>query len=368
MGCGVIFAPMNSTKANRAVAIWLFIGVFMIMIQVLLGGITRLTGSGLSITEWKPLLGAVPPLNDQDWQTAFEKYKQIGQFKKINPDFTLADFKFIFFWEWLHRFWARLIGVVFIAGFIYLLWKKYLKKEMIKPMIILFIIGGLQGAVGWIMVKSGLNEENIYVSHIRLAIHFIAALILLVYTAWFAFKLIVPESGRITNPSSKRFLVWILVVFTLQLIYGAFMAGLKAAYNAPTWPDINGEWWPASMGRLGALKDLTDNPITVQFIHRGLAYLLVVLISIWGIRLVGIPITIGRESGVGSTIIRRSALIPLLLVLIQSLLGIITVLNSPDPNSLLWWGVAHQFVAMLLLISLVWVFYLIKGKSFAQPS
>ena len=360
---------MNSTKANRAVATWLFIGVFMIMIQVLLGGITRLTGSGLSITEWKPLLGAVPPLNDQDWQTAFDKYKEIGQFKKINTDFTLADFKFIFFWEWLHRFWARLIGVVFIAGFIYLLWKKYLKKEMIKPMIILFVLGGLQGAIGWIMVKSGLNEDDIRVSHIRLTVHFVAALGLLTYTLWFALKLIVPESDRIVSHSLKKLLGWILIALVLQLIYGAFMAGLKAAYYAPTWPDINGEYWPFGMvffGILRNLKDLTDNPITVQFIHRGLAYLLVILIFLWFIRFQKRSAT--ASWGEGPTLIKRVAAWPLVLVFIQAILGIITVLNSPAPNSLLWWGVAHQFVAMLLLISLVWVFYLIKGKSFAQPS
>jgi len=356
---------MNS-KANRAIATWLLIGVFMIMIQVLLGGITRLTGSGLSITEWKPLLGAVPPMNDQDWQTAFDKYKEIGQYKKINADFTLSDFKFIYFWEWLHRFWARLIGVVFIAGFIYLLWKKYLKKDLIRPMIILFLLGALQGAIGWIMVQSGLNEEDVLVSHIRLAIHFIAALGLLVYTLWFALRLIIPESQRIVNMSLKKFLTWIIVVFTLQLIYGAFMAGLKAAYNAPTWPDINGEWLPKAIGRLGGLKDLTDNPITVQFIHRGLAYLLVILILLWFIKAwKSLP---EAWWGKGPSLIIKTAAWPLVLVFIQAILGIFTVLNSPNPNSLLWWGVAHQFVAMLLLISLLWVFYLIKGKSFAQPS
>ncbi len=363
---------MNS-KANRAIATWLFIGVFMIMIQVILGGITRLTGSGLSITEWRLLLHAVPPMNEQDWQIAFEKYKEIGQYKKINFDFTLADFKSIYFWEWFHRFWGQLIGIVFLVGFVYLLLKKYLRKELIRPMIILFLLGALQGAIGWIMVQSGLNEEDVSVSHIRLAVHFIAALVLLVYTLWFALKLIVPESQRIIHPSLKKFLTWILIIFTLQLIYGAFMAGLKAAINAPTWPDINGEWWPMAMGRLDGLKDLTDNHITVQFIHRGLAYLLVILIIVWwGKAKSGVGSSRLRRdgndgSGVGSRL-RRSILAPLVLVLVQALLGIITVLNSPDPKQLLWWGVAHQFVAMLLLISLVWVFYLIKGKSFAQPS
>ncbi|MGL6268400.1 MAG: COX15/CtaA family protein, partial [Chitinophagaceae bacterium] len=171
---------------SRTVAYWLLTGVGMIMVQVLLGGITRLTGSGLSITEWKPILGAFPPMNEPDWISAFDKYKEIGQFKHINFDFTLTDFKYIYFWEWFHRVWARLIGLVFLVPFIYFIRKKMIGKEMVIPMIILFLLGALQGALGWIMVKSGLNEEDIYVSHIRLAIHFMAALGLLCYTLWFA--------------------------------------------------------------------------------------------------------------------------------------------------------------------------------------
>src|SRR6187455_1439815 len=155
-------------KRNSPVAIWLLIGVGMIMIQVLLGGITRLTGSGLSITEWKPLLGALPPLNEDAWNKAFDQYKQIGQYKQINFDFTLSDFKFIYFWEWFHRQWARIMGLVFAFGFIYFIIRKRFKKEMIWPMVLLFLLGALQGAIGWIMVKSGLNENDLYVSHIRL--------------------------------------------------------------------------------------------------------------------------------------------------------------------------------------------------------
>jgi cytochrome c oxidase assembly protein subunit 15 len=142
-------------KRSSAVAIWLLIGVGMIVIQVLLGGITRLTGSGLSITEWKPILGVIPPMNDEAWQKAFDQYKQIGQYKHLNFDFTLGDFKFIYFWEWFHRVWARFMGLVFLIGFIYFLVTRRFKKEMILPMVLLFLLGALQGAIGWIMVKSG---------------------------------------------------------------------------------------------------------------------------------------------------------------------------------------------------------------------
>ncbi|MEY2835112.1 MAG: hypothetical protein RLZZ557_774, partial [Bacteroidota bacterium] len=176
------------TQKSRAVAIWLLVGVAMIIVQVLLGGITRLTGSGLSITEWKPILGAIPPMNETEWQRAFEQYKKIGQFKELNFEFTLSDFKFIYFWEWFHREWARLIGLVFAIPFVWFVVKKKIERWMINPLIILFLLGILQALLGWIMVASGLNEESLYVDHIRLAIHFTAALGLLCYTLWFALR------------------------------------------------------------------------------------------------------------------------------------------------------------------------------------
>ena len=197
---------LQQTRSSKPVAIWLLTGVFMIIIQVLLGGITRLTGSGLSITEWKPMMGALPPMNEQDWNLAFEKYRQIAQYKYLNSHFTLEDFKFIFFWEWFHRLWARLIGVVFIIPFIIFIVQKRFKKEMIRPLLILFLLGGLQGLVGWIMVQSGLEDSDLlYVSHYKLAIHFILALGLLCYTLWFALKLLVPTRQFTFNHSLRSF-------------------------------------------------------------------------------------------------------------------------------------------------------------------
>ena len=201
---------MNKQRSSRPIAIWLLVGVFMIIVQIILGGITRLTDSGLSITEWKPILGTVPPTSDKEWQEAFERYKQIAQYKNLHFYFTLNDFKSIYFWEWLHRLWGRFIGVVFLVPFIIFLLQNRFRKEMIKPMIILFLLGGLQGVIGWIMVQSGLNDEDLYVSHIRLAIHFMAALILLVYTFWFALKLVERSRDKVYNPAQKKFLaLWL---------------------------------------------------------------------------------------------------------------------------------------------------------------
>jgi|KBSMisStaDraftv2_1062788.scaffolds.fasta_scaffold00109_14 cytochrome c oxidase assembly protein subunit 15 len=344
----------NEIPSSRPVAIWLLTGVGMIMIQVVLGGITRLTGSGLSITEWKPLLGTLPPLNEADWQHAFDQYKQIGQFKKINFDFTLSEFKFIYFWEWFHREWARLIGVVFAVPFIIFILQKRFKSDMIYPMVILFLLGGFQGAIGWIMVQSGLNEEDIHVNHIRLAVHFIAALGLLVYTLWFALMILVPNEKRMKLPAQRKILGWIIAVLTLQLIYGAFMAGLKAATMAPTWPTINGDWLPHGGQPVAGFRYFTDNPFVVHFIHRGLAYLLFIMIIWWWWRSKTIQMPEGWN--------RIRNLIPIL-VIIQVILGILTVLHAPLRYSLLGFGITHQFVAMLLLVILVTMYYGIGRKT-----
>lgn len=341
---------MQQKKGNRAIVIWLFTGVAMIIIQVLLGGITRLTGSGLSITEWKPILGALPPMNEAAWQAAFEKYQQIGQAKYINSHFTLSDFKWIYFWEWLHRNWARLISIVFIVPFVWFIIKRKIDRSMIVPMIMLLVLGALQGLIGWIMVKSGLNEENLYVSHIRLAIHFIAALGLLWYVLWFALKLTVPAGSIVQAPSLRRLSGWILGLLVLQLVYGAFMAGLHAALAASTWPSINGFAIPPGMfSQGGLLEDITHNQITIQFIHRGLAYLLTILIAIWYLRSARLP---------QLATVRALAL---LTVLLQVFLGVLTILGS-SVKIPLGFALAHQFTGMALLMVMVWARFVTRRE------
>ena len=342
---------MKTNKSN-AVAIWLLIGVGMIVVQVLLGGITRLTGSGLSITEWKPILGAIPPLNQEDWEKAFDQYKQIGQFKHLNFEFTISDFKFIYFWEWFHREWARLIAVVFLLPFVYFIITKKFKKEMIKPLMILFLLGILQGLIGWIMVKSGLNDERLYVDHIRLAIHFISALGLLCYTLWFALQLLVDQSQLVNAKQLKSFSIWLFALIVVQLIFGAFMAGLKAANFATTWPTINGEWIPTSMMN-DALSNITHDPLAIHFIHRNLAYLIAILIVVWFQKSRQIPST---------PIFKFLHWMPLVIVFVQIILGVLTVLWANQPTALLWLGAAHQFTAMLLVLVWTTVLYVLRSS------
>lgn len=338
---------------TRPVAIWLLVGVFMIMVQVLLGGITRLTGSGLSITDWAPIMGAIPPLNHADWLEVFHKYQQTPQSQLLNSHFMLSDFKSIFFWEWFHRFWGRMLGVVFMIPFFIFLAQKRFTRGMTKPMIILFLLGALQGVVGWIMVKSGLVDNNIKVNHIKLTIHFMAAMVLFCYTVWFALKVLIKDGQKTVAPRLWNFTLFILVVLTIQLIYGGFMAGLRASLAAHTWPDINGMIIPTSMLSLSpALVDLTTNSITVQFIHRGLAYMLIIFVAIWWWQ--------ARKTQ-KDKLFYRLCWLPIAVVLLQVLLGILTVINSHlhIPVEL---ATAHQFVGMLLLGVIFVMFFLIRKK------
>jgi cytochrome c oxidase assembly protein subunit 15 len=349
---------IKTHQYNTAVVAWLSIGVGMLMIQILLGGITRLTGSGLSITEWNPLMGALPPLNQHAWQQSFDKYRQIAQFKNINSLFTLADYKGNFFWEWLHREWARLMGLVFIIPFLIFLFQKKIAHKMIRPLVILFILGALQGVIGWIMVQSGLNDTDTRVSHIKLAIHFMCALALLVYLLWFTLKLRVPPARVQYAPKLRILNIFLLLMLFFQLIYGAFMAGAHAALAAPTWPDINGNYFPAGMFSTGSIwHDLYSNLITIQFIHRTLAYLIAITTLAW-FYLAGKTL---RDSW-----LNKFSRVPLFLVFVQIISGILALINSIY-SAAIYYSVIHQFVGMLLLTSLIITLFLSGKKADVCP-
>jgi len=341
-------------RHKRIIAIWLLIGVFMIILQILLGGITRLTGSGLSITEWAPIMGTIPPLNHEDWLVVFDKYQQTPQYQHLNSSITLSEFKIIFFWEWFHRLWARALGVVFLIPFIFLLVKKWFTKEMIRPMIILFLLGAAQGLIGWIMVASGLTDDNVSVDHYKLAVHFISALVLLCYTLWFALTLIFSENQKTYAPKLRRYTVFVLVILTIQLFYGAFAAGLHAALAASTWPGVNGQFFPTLyFGDDAWWYAVTSNRINIQWIHRGLAYFLTILLVIWWWK---------SKKTKESLPLARWAFIPIILVLVQITLGILTVLNSTSKIPVTW-AVLHQFNGMLLLMSIFIGYFFLAKKS-----
>jgi len=346
-------------RSNKQVAIWLLIGVGMTIIQIALGGITRLTGSGLSITQWEIITGALPPLNEAAWLEEFAKYKQTPQFQLLNFEFQLADFKFIFFWEWFHRLWARLIGLVFAFGFIFFILKKSFKKEMVGSLLVLFLLGALQGLVGWIMVASGLTGDAVYVKPTRLAMHFILALGLLSYTYWFALKLLVPANNVVNSKPIRKQNILLIGLLIVQLIYGALMAGHKAANAAATWPTINGAWVPDNLfSHQPFLLNFIDNTTLIHFIHRSVAYLILVLMIFWSIKLF-------KEAKTPT--LHRAAKFPLIFTLLQVVLGIASVLTSSTIvpgiwGSFEWMAQLHQLTGMLLLLSLVTILFLVRPK------
>ena len=271
---------MEINKTHRPIIIWLLTGCFLIYLMVVIGGITRLTGSGLSITQWKVVTGTLPPLSEESWQKEFDSYKQTPQYKLINSDFTLSDFKGIFFWEYIHRLIGRIIGFVFLIPFIWFWATKKFPPGFMKKAIVLFALGGFQGFLGWFMVKSGLSE-NVHVSHYRLAAHLISALMVFGFTFWYAMDLTSPPAPLPRERGVRKLSIILFSVVILQIIYGAFVAGLKAGYGYPTWPKMGEQWFPDEIVSLEPIwKNFLEGFAGVQFIHRYIAYVVVILVGI----------------------------------------------------------------------------------------
>jgi cytochrome c oxidase assembly protein subunit 15 len=323
---------------------WLFTGCFLIFFMVILGGITRLTGSGLSITEWNVIMGTLPPLSELQWNDAFEKYKQIPQFRQLNYDYTLGDFKKIFFWEYLHRLIGRLIGVVFLVPFLFFLRRKWLSPALIRKALFLFALGGLQGFLGWFMVQSGLSERT-SVSHIRLAIHLSAALLTFAFTWWFFLDL---REDRDGDPPDRRLqhpVAVLLAIAGCQVIYGALTAGLHAGRIANTFPKMDGRWIPDGLDALSpGWMNATDNLLAVQFIHRSLAFLL--LAGTLTLLLVSRKMQLSASQ-------RRGMRVLALLVALQFLLGVITLLTHVSIVP----AVLHQSGAFFVVAALLFVLH-----------
>lgn len=324
-----------SAKCVRPVGLWLLAVAAAVVVQVLLGGVTRLTDSGLSITEWKPILGVVPPTDDAGWAEAFAKYQQIPQFQRLKSHLTLEEFKFIYFWEWFHRLWGRLLGFFFVVPLV-VFWRQRRLDGLKGKLLGLLALGGAQGVMGWVMVASGL-QDLVYVSHLRLAAHFMLAAVLLAALVWLGLGLVAPPRAQAQHVRLLRFTGVLLGALAIQLTWGAFMAGLKAALVAPTWPTINGQWVPT--GIFGGGGWWWDDPLAVHFVHRTLAYLLALGVAAWW--------WVTRRA-LGPS--RHAALG---LVLLQVTLGALATLQSVLAGRLLWWGVAHQLIGLSLMVALV---------------
>jgi cytochrome c oxidase assembly protein subunit 15 len=334
-------------KTNKPVIIWLLSGCVLLFIMVVVGGITRLTNSGLSMTDWHLVTDTFPPTNDATWNEAFEEYKKFPEYQKINihNDFTLEDYKFIYFWEWFHRFIGRIIGIVFIVPFVYFLVKKKLDSETIKKCIILLFMGGFQGFLGWFMVKSGLID-NPDVSHYRLALHLTFAFITFAYTLWVALDLIYPNKIEVIQPL-KNLAQIALVLLIVQIIYGGFVAGLNAGLIHNHWPlmsegkVIHETVW---MEQPTLLQNLTEGKSGVQFVHRTLAYLVVGMI---------VFLYFSSKKYTLSTLQRKGLNALVVIVCVQFLLGVFTLLLHVP----MWLGLVHQVMAFFLLSAMTFTLH-----------
>ena len=327
----------SPTSSNTAVRWWLIGVAALIALMVLVGGATRLTESGLSIVEWKPVTGTLPPLTDAQWQEAFEGYKKIPQYRELNAGMTLAEFKTIFWWEWAHRLLGRFIGVAYLLPFIYFLWRGALGAELKRRLWVIFALGGLQGAVGWWMVASGLTQRT-EVSQYRLAAHLILALVIFAAIVWTVRRMRVRT--EVTAPPRLKLFGQLLLGLTfLQIYFGALVAGLRAGRAYNTWPEIDGAFIP-SAGRLFFetpwWRNLFDNVLTVQFEHRMTAYLLLA-VALWH------AIDTVRAQAAGA--VMRGAWWLAAAVLVQAVLGILTLIQQVPIDLAL----AHQAVAIVVL-------------------
>lgn len=253
----------------RPVAIWLSATCLVILMMIMVGGITRLTDSGLSIVEWKPILGAIPPLTDADWHEKFEMYKQYPEYQKLKSHMDMSEFKFIYFWEYFHRLLGRLIGVIYFLPFLFFLVKGNLTGKLKVKLAIGFVLGGLQGLLGWYMVKSGLVDRP-DVSHFRLAAHFGLALAIVGYLYWIFLGLTDRNpQQRVSDRLLVRTTTAFLALLSLQIVYGAFVAGLDAGIGYNTFPTMDGKWFPAQIIFLKPeWLNFLEHPPGVQFVHR----------------------------------------------------------------------------------------------------
>jgi cytochrome c oxidase assembly protein subunit 15 len=328
---------MAQTQSTKGIRIWLLLTAFMVFSIIAVGGLTRLTRSGLSIVEWKPISGILPPLTEEAWHVEFEKYRQYPEYQKVNKGMELSEFKYIFYWEYGHRLLGRLIGFVFAIPLLIFVLQKKVRGTLAFKLTLALILGGAQGALGWWMVKSGLVDRP-SVSHFRLAAHLLLALFLMCFLYWVALDLRAPLRRHWNSSRLKPLSVAFLGLVVLQIFYGALTAGLRAGHMYNTFPTMNGLWIPQGIGSMGPILDFLENPVTVQFVHRCLGWL--VLFSAIALY------AYSRKQNQLTPRQKWSFQGMLVMVLVQFALGVVTLLYMV-PVAL---GSLHQIGACVLLL------------------
>lgn len=323
---------------NFQISLWLVSLMSIILLMIIVGGLTRLTESGLSMVDWRLFMGTIPPLSHGDWLKVFEDYKQYPEYQIKNINMTLSEFKYIFWWEYGHRVLGRLIGIIFIIPFIYFALKKYFSNEELYSYSFLLFLGGAQGIIGWWMVKSGL-DVNPYVSHLRLAVHLIIAQIILSLIAYLFLKRLDIGIYKNNFSSHKTFFIFFNIIIFFTVIYGAFMAGLDAGKSFNTWPKMGDNYIPENLIFIeDRLFGFFDNSVFIHFFHRALAYLSFLTILYMCFR---------HFKGIENKYQKIHFLIVLFLVLIQLFIGVFVVLSNVQVSL----GSIHQIIGTLLFVS-----------------
>ncbi len=323
---------------NFQISLWLVSLMSIILLMIIVGGLTRLTESGLSMVDWRLFMGTIPPLSHGDWLKVFEDYKQYPEYQIKNINMTLSEFKYIFWWEYGHRVLGRLIGIIFIIPFIYFALKKYFSNEELYSYSFLLFLGGAQGIIGWWMVKSGL-DINPYVSHLRLAVHLIIAQIILSLIAYLFLKRLDIGIYKNNFSSHKTFFIFFNIIIFFTVIYGAFMAGLDAGKSFNTWPKMGDNYIPENLIFIeDRLFGFFDNSVFIHFFHRALAYLSFLTI---------LYMCFKHFKGIENKYQKIHFLIVLFLVLIQLFIGVFVVLSNVQVSL----GSIHQIIGTLLFVS-----------------
>lgn len=342
-----------SNQDKQVVGKWLIFTVFMLIIQILLGGITRLTDSGLSITEWKLVLGTIPPLNQKQWLEAFEAYKGIPQYEALNDTMTLTQFKWIYFWEYIHRLWGRIVvGFVFFIPFLVYYFNGKIQNKDLHKYVGVVILMGIQGAMGWIMVKSGL-QDRIFVDPVKLMLHLLFAAILLILVYRLALENLNAYSAKKFEPQKRNLLSGLLLLLLTQLCLGALVAGSRAALAFPTWPKMGEAWIPTGLlAQKPVLINFVNNLATMQFMHRMFAYFIAIYV-------IFIVVKFSKESGTLAFHNIRKLLLGV--IFLQIALGIFTLLHSKIEIPIIL-GVLHQMGGMVLLLIATFMHFSYKYK------
>lgn len=344
---------------NKVIKVWLVAGCILLFFQIFIGGITRITGSGLSITKWEIVTGTIPPLNESDWQEEYSLYQQTPQYQKINNELSMSKFKFIYFWEYFHRLWARLMGIIFLIPFVIFILKKWIDKWLLKQLAYVFVCAMLAAVFGWIMVASGLVDRP-WVNAYKLSLHLGIALLTYSVLLWTTFSVFEKKDWKVSNYKLRSLVRLLFIGILVQIFFGAIVSGMRASLYYPSWPDMNGSFIPAVLFDSSSwtwenvinYDQNTFMPALIHVLHRNWGYFIYGFGIYTAIRILRYPLRNHYYTW---------SVVLIVLLNIQVLLGVLTLLNSRGTIPV-FYGVMHQAIAIFILSVILYLSFIFRYK------